>query len=202
MKKVWANGGWANGAWVNGAWAKKVWARWAWPLVTFVLIAVFMIVAVVVHGVAAQPDAATPNAFLPPLEPAQHVNTREWRTIAADPIGHADERVVLWGRVTAFDPSIDPSSFSAKVDSARHTPANGTVNYPTPVLLHGNPADLQKLATGYVFTAEATVDGPPTPIDGDDAGTGGTATRPGAGAGGGVPELTVTKLTVTDKTIG
>lgn len=191
--------------WENGAWAKRVWARWAWPLVTFVLIAAFMIVAVVMRGVGAQPDAAEPNAFLPPLEPAQHLNTREWRTIAADPTGHADERVVLWGRVTAFDPSIDASSFTANVDSARHTPANGTVNYPTPVLLHGDPADLRKLATGYVFTAEATVDGPPTPEDGDARagnGTGTRATRPGAGAGGGVPELTVTKLTITDKTIG
>jgi len=42
-------------------------------------------------------DANTPNAFAAPLEPAKHVNTRAWRTIAADPANHVDERVVLWG---------------------------------------------------------------------------------------------------------
>jgi hypothetical protein len=163
-------------------WVRKIWARWAWPLVTFLVIGAFMIIAVVVRGGSEQSDAATPNTFLPALEPAQHVNTREWRTIAADPSGHADERVVLWGQVTAFDPTIDARSFTANVDSARHTPINGAVNYPTSVILHGDPYALRNLATGYIFTAEATVD-------------------PSA-AGGGVPELTVTSLKVTDKTVG
>jgi hypothetical protein len=168
-------------AWAGRKWARKIWARWAWPLCTFFVIGAFMIVAVVLRGGGAGSDGPTPNPFLPPLEPAQHVNTREWRTIAGDPSGHADARVVLWGQVTAYDPGIDASSFTANVDSARHTPSNGTVNYPTPAHLHGDPYELRKLATGYIFTAEATVDD---------------------GGGGGVPELTVTKLTVTDKTIG
>lgn len=164
------------------AWAGRVWARWAWPLVTFLVIGAFMIIAVVVRGGASPGDAATPNAFLPPLEPAQHVNTREWRTIAADPSGHADQRVVVWGQVTAYDPTIDAKSFTANVDSARHAPANGTVNYPTSVILHGDAYMLRNLSTGYIFTAEVTVD--------SSTGT------------GGVPELTVTKLMVTDKTVG
>jgi hypothetical protein len=172
---------------------RRVWARWAWPIVTFFVIGAFMIIAVVLRGGAAQSDAATPNVFLPPLEPAQHVNTREWRAIAADPAGHGDARVVLWGRVTGFDPAVDASSFTANVDSARHTPANGTVNYPTPVVLHGDPSMLAKVVTGYIFTAEATVNTP--------ARTGGTA-QPGATTATAVPELTVTKLTITDKTVG
>lgn len=163
-------------------WARRIWARWAWPLVTGLVIGAFMIIAVVVRGGGAQPEATTPNAFLPPLEPARHVNTREWRTIAGDPSGHADARVVLWGRVTAFDKAADARSFSANVDSARHTPANGTVNYPTSVVMHGDPYMLRNLATGYIFTAEATVDS--------------------RTAAGGTPELTVTRLTIADKTVG
>jgi hypothetical protein len=188
------------------AWLRRVWARWSWPIVTFVVIGAFMIVAVVLRGGGDRSDAATPNAFLPPLEPAQHVPTREWRTIAADPAGHADERVVLWGRVTAFDPAIDASSFTANVDSARHTPVNGTVNYPTPVVLHGAPDLFRKLATGYIFTAEATVDGAPARAGGSAGGSaragGSDDVGPRPQAGGGVPVLTVTKLTVTDKTVG
>ena len=180
--------------WVREGWATRVWARWAWPLATFFVIATFMIIAVLVRG-GAQSDAATPNAFLPPLEPAQHVNTREWRDIASDPADHSDARVVLWGRVTRYDPGADATTFTANVDSARHTPANGTVNYPTPVVLHGAPDVLRKLATGYIFTAEATVQG------GGGGGGGGGAGGAGSG-GGGTPELTVTKLTVTDKTVG
>ena len=123
---------------MSKAWLGRVWARWAWPIVTFFVIGAFMIITVVVRGGAAQSDAATPNAFLPPLEPAQHVTTREWRAIAADPLAHPDERVVLWGRVTRYEPGIDAS----------------------------------------------------------------TVAGPGSAQGGGVPELTVTELTVTDKTVG
>jgi hypothetical protein len=179
-------------------WARRAWARWAWPIVTFFVIGAFMIIAVVLRGAAAQSDAATPNTFLAPLEPAQHVNTREWRAIAAAPGENADARVVVWGQVTGFDPAADPSTFTANVDSARHSPANGTVNYPTPVILHGVPGDLRKLANGYIFTAEATVDAPAA--TGADASRG--ASRPSAGGGSGLPELTVTKLTITDKTVG
>jgi len=166
---------------------RRIWAAWAWPIVTFVGIGAFMITVLVVRGVSGTSDANTPNAFAAPLEPAKHVNTRAWRTIAADPANHVDERVVLWGRVTRFDPMADASSFRANVDTARHTPQNGVVNYPTPVVLHGDPAVLRNLVQGFIFTAEATVDGTAPPGDTPDVR---------------IPELTVTKLTVTDKTVG
>jgi len=166
---------------------RRIWAAWARPIVTFVVISAFMIIAGLVRGWWATSEADAANAFAGPLEPARHVNTRAWRTIAADPADHAEERVVLWGRVTRFDPMADASSFRANVDAARHTPQNGVVNYPTSVLMHGDPVVLRKLGQGFIFTAEATVDG----------------TAPaGANPDVRVPALTVTKLTVTDKTVG
>jgi hypothetical protein len=166
---------------------RRIWAAWAWPIVTFVVIGAFMITVLVVRSLSGTSDADTPNAVAAPLEPARHINTRTWRTIAANPADHADERVVLWGRVTRFDPMVDASSFRANVDTARHTPQNGVVNYPTSVVLHGDPAIFGRLAQGFIFTAEATVDGTAPAGDTPDVR---------------VPELTVTKLTVTDKTVG
>lgn len=165
---------------------RRIWAAWAWPIVTFVVISAFMITVLVVRSVSGT-SADTANASAGPLEPARHVNTRAWRTIAADPANHADERVVVWGRVTRFDPRADASSFRANVDTARHTPRNGVVNYPTAVVLHGAPDILRKLGQGFIFTAEVTVDG----------------TAPAGGAPDAtILALTVTKLTVTDKTVG
>jgi hypothetical protein len=166
---------------------RKIWAAWAWPIVTFVVISTFMISLAVVRYESGTSDADTANAAAAPLEPARHVNTRAWRTIAADPAGHAEERVVLWGRVTRFDPTADASTFRANVDTAHHTPQNGVVNYPTSVVLHGDPSVLRNLGQGFIFTAEATVDG----------------TVPAGGTPDvRIPELTVTKLRVTDKTVG
>jgi hypothetical protein len=170
---------------------RKIAARWAWPAVTFLLIGGFMVLAVLVRGGLGTSDADTSSPSAISLEPAQHVNTREWRTIASDPAGHADARVVVWGRVTSYDPAADPSSFRANVDSARHIPRNGTVNYPTPVVVHADPSLLQHLATGYIFKAEATVNA-----------QGGSRPDGAAAPGGSVPELTATQLTVTDKTVG
>ena len=172
---------------LDGAAVRRIWAAWARPIVTFVGIGAFMLAVLVVRAVSGTSDADTANAFAVPLEPAKHVNTRAWRTIAADPAGHADQRVVLWGRVTRFDPRADASSFHANVDAARHTPANGVVNYPTSVVLHGDPAVLRNLRQGFIFTAEATVDGIAPSGDAPDLR---------------IPELTVTKLKVTDKTVG
>jgi hypothetical protein len=171
---------------LDGAAMRRIRA-WALPIVTFVGIGAFMITVLVIRAVSGTSDADTANAFAGPLEPARHVNTRQWRTIAADPLGHAEQRVVLWGRVTRFDPTTDASSFRANVDAARHTPQNGVVNYPTSVIMHGDPDVLRKLAQGFIFTAEATVDGTVPPGETPDAR---------------IPRLTVTKLTVTDKTVG
>jgi hypothetical protein len=165
---------------------RRIPAAWAWPIVTFVVISAFMIIVAVVRAWSGTSDADAANALAAPLEPAKHINTRAWRTIAADPADHADERVVVWGRVTRFDPRVDASSFRANVDTARHTPQNGVVNYPTSAVLHGDPGVLRKLDQGFIFTAEVTVDG----------------TAPAGKPDAGIPELTVTKLTVTDKTVG
>jgi hypothetical protein len=166
---------------------RRIWAAWAWPIVTFVVIGAFMITVLVVRSVSGTSDADTPNASATQLEPARHINTRKWRTIAANPADHAEERVVLWGRVTRFDPRADASSFRANVDTARHTPRNGVVNYPTSVVLHGAPDVQRNLGQGFIFTAEVTVDG----------------TAPAGGAPDAtIPALTVTKLTITDKTVG
>jgi hypothetical protein len=164
--------------------ARRRWVKWVWPVTTFVLISAFMFAAMFVRdlGPAPAPTAAGP-------EPAQHLNTRAWRTIAADPEAYADERVVLWGQVTAFAQASDPSTFRANVDAARHQPKGGQVDYPTAVVLRGDPQQLSSLAPGYIFKAEVTVDG---------------AAPPGAAAPGGAvtPRLTVTRLTVTDRTVG
>jgi len=62
------------------------------------------------------------------------------------------------------------------------------VNYPTSVIMHGDPAMLHNLVQGYIFKAEATSTGPPRSPP-----TLGRRQR---------PNLTVTKITITDKTVG
>ena len=153
-------------------------ATWVWPAVTFVAIGVLLFL--LSGGGRVLLPRPTPSAPAPPPEPAVHLNTRSWRVMAQDPTAHAGARVILWGQVTQFDPAADPTTFRANVDAARHTPQNGAVHYPTPVILHAAPDMLHNLAQGYIFTAEATV----------------------TGASNGVPTLTVTKLTITDKTVG
>jgi hypothetical protein len=167
---------------------RRVPAAWVWPITTFVVIAA-SIGVFVVFRVATYASSSDSPGVSAPLAPARHVNTRTWRTIAEDPTGHADERVVLWGRVTQFDPTVDGSTFRANVDAAHHAAENGVVRYPTSVIMHGDPGLLRKLVHGYTFTADATVDAggaPGTVSDGR----------------GPVPTLTVTRLTITDKTAG
>lgn len=164
---------------------RTAWVAWKGPTMTLVGISAFLLVlfgggALFSRG-ESQPAPSTLEAA-----PALHVNTRTWKVIARDPAGHTGERVVLWGQITGIDPAGGAATFRANVDAARHTPENGRVNYPTSVIMHGGPDVLHKVADGYIFTAEATVDG---------AGT------PGAGATT-VPMLTVTKLTITDKAVG
>jgi hypothetical protein len=166
---------------------RTAWAAWAVPITTFIAIAAFIFV---LSGGGPYSSSATgPSTPAPPPAPAQHINTRSWRVIAEDPAGHAGDRVVVWGQVTRFDPTTDASTFRANVDAARHTPRNGVVNYPTDVIMHGDPYLLRHLARGYIFTAEVTVDGASTvtSTSGDEI----VVTR-----------LTVTKLAVTDKTVG
>jgi hypothetical protein len=160
------------------------WVAWAWPVMTFVAITAFLFV---LFGVGSRPVPA-PSAPAAPLEPAVHLNTRQWRAVADDPLAHAGERILLWGQVTQLDATTGPSSFRAKVDAAHHIPTDGVVNYPTDVIMHGDPAEIRKAVPGYIFKAEVTVD--PAP-----AGRAPSA-RPS------VPTLTVTKLTITDKTVG
>lgn len=177
---------------VDAVRVRRRWVRWVWPATTFVLIAAFMFAAMFVRDLAPRPaqPAAAP-------EPARHLDTRAWRTIAADPEAHTDERVVLWGQVTAFDPAGDPSTFHANVDAARHRPNGGAVSYPTPVVLHGDPSALRPLVPGYIFTADVTVEGAAP------AGAPGAAPSVAAAPGTAVtPRLTVTRLTVTDRTVG
>lgn len=180
------------GADLDAAPVRRRWVRWVWPATTFVLIAAFMFAAMFVRDMGPRP---APVAAAP--EPAQHLNTRAWRTIAADPEAHAHERVVLWGQVTAFDPAGDPSTFRANVDAARHRPSGGTVNYPTAVVLRGDPSALRALALGYIFTADVTIEGA-VPAAAPGAAPV-AATAPGAAV---LPRLTVTRLTVTDRTVG
>lgn len=142
------------------------------------LLVVFGAKALYTHNVS----RPAPIALAP--APALHVSTRTWRAIARDPAGNIGARVVLWGQVTGLDRAPGAASIRANVDAARHRPENGTVNYPTSVILYGDPDVLGKAAEGYIFTAEATVD----------------ATSAAGGAT--VPSLTVTKLTITDKTVG
>ncbi|HEX4250664.1 MAG TPA: hypothetical protein VH008_22555 [Pseudonocardia sp.] len=160
------------------------WKAWVWPTIIFAAIPAGLLVMVLLKPYLSDPTA---NAAPTPLDAAVHVNTHTWRSIAQDPAGHAQDRLVLWGQVTEFDRAT--STFYANVDAARHTPSNGTVNYPTAVIMHGDPATLQNLARGYIFKAEATLDG----------------AVPQSTASGGkapIPTLTVTKLTITDKTVG
>lgn len=162
---------------------RTAWAAWKGPIITLVgigafLLALFGAKALLSHG-GSQATSVTPEPA-----PAQHVNTRTWQVIARDPEGHIGERVVLWGQVTGLDSAGGAATFRANVDAARRRPENGSVNYPTSVIMHGDPDILRKLADGYIFTAEATVDG---------------ASRPGSPT---VPTLTVTKLRITDKTVG
>jgi hypothetical protein len=164
---------------------RRRWAAWVWPTVAFAAIPVCALL--LVWGKQHFSDNVPDNAATP-LAAAQHVNTRSWRTISQDPAGHAAARVVLWGQVTQFD-APGAATFRANVDSARHAPDNGVVNYPTAVIMHGDPILLQNLVRGYIFKAEATVDGGTT----DNAGPDRKAT---------VPTLTVTKITITDKTVG
>lgn len=167
---------------------RTAWVAWKGPIMTLVGISAFLLVlfgagALLSRG-GSQPAPATVE-----LAPAQHVNTRTWEGIARDPASHTGERVVLWGQVTGFDRGGGAATFRANVDAARHTLENGSLNYPTNVIMHGDPDMMRKVADGYIFTAEATVDGAGTPGGGP-----GSATA--------VPMLTVTKLTITDKTVG
>lgn len=163
---------------------RKVWVVWKGPIMTVVGISVFLLVVFAAKTFLSD-DTQRPVPAAPEPAPAQHVNTRTWRMIAGDPAAHVGERVVVWGQVTGLDSVGGAASFRANVDAARHSPENGSVRYPTSVIMHGGPDVMRKVADGYIFTAEATVDGPGTP--------GGAAT---------VPSLTVTKLTITDKTVG
>ena len=165
---------------------RKGWKAWVWPTMTFA--AIPACAALLVWGKPYFSDDV-PNNAATPLTAAQHVNTRAWRTISQDPGSHAEDRIVLWGQVTQFDATPGASTFRANVDAARHTPRNGVVNYPTAVLMHGDPTMVHDLVRGYIFKAEATVDGATTDNTGPDR----KAT---------VPNLTVTKLTITDKTVG
>ena len=165
---------------------RRGWAAWAWPAMIFAAIPAGLLLLLLVKPYLSDP---TPNTPPTPLDPAQHVNTRAWRTISQDPAGHTSDRIVLWGQVTQFDATADPGSFRANVDAARHAPENGRVNYPTSVVMHGDPALLHNLVQGYIFKAEATVDGATTF----------TTAREGNVT---VPNLTVTKISITDKTVG
>lgn len=163
---------------------RRAWVAWKGPVMTLVAISAFLLVVFAVGAFLSHGGSpAAPAVTIEPA-PAQHINTRTWQAIARDPAGHTGERVVLWGQVTGFDRGPGAASFSANVDAARHRPENGSVRYPTNVIMRGGPDVLRKVADGYIFTAEATVDGSDTP--------GGPA----------VPALTVTKLTITDRTVG
>jgi hypothetical protein len=167
---------------------RTAWVAWKGPIMTLVGIAAFLLALFAAKTFLSDGTQQVVPAAPEPA-PAQHVNTRTWQMIARDPAGHIGERVVLWGQVTGLDPVGGAASFRANVDAARHAPENGSVNYPTNVIMHGDPDILRKVADGYIFTAEATVDGAGTPgARSDDATT--------------VPALTVTKLTITDKTVG
>jgi hypothetical protein len=160
------------------------WKAWVWPTMIFAALPAGLLVLMLVKPYLSDPAASVAPT---PLDAAVHVNTRTWRSISQDPANHAAERLVLWGQVTQFDPAT--STFHANVDAARHTPSNGVVNYPTAVIMHGDPYTLRNLARGYIFKAEATLDG---------------AAPQGSTPAGEVPvpTLTVTQLTITDKTVG
>jgi hypothetical protein len=150
---------------------------WLLPLLTLVLVGGFLVVSMAIRHQVPEPAPAKID-----LAPAAHITTRNWKAMAADPAASSGKRVYLWGQVTRVDAAA--RTVRANVDAARHAPSGGKVNYPTAVLMHGDVPELGTLRTGYVFTAEATVDPP---------------AAPGAEP---VMRLTVTSLRVTDKTVG
>jgi hypothetical protein len=157
---------------------RRVLAAWAWPIVVFLG---FTTAAwLFFPGGPRPPSGDTPTAA-PFVAPAEHINTRSWRTISLNPAGHAEERLILWGQATQVSATPDGVTVRANVDAAHHTPRNGTVNYPTSVIMHGDQQTLRNLARGNIFKAEVTVDGPPP------------------GGGYSTPSLTVTRLTITDR---
>ena len=156
----------------------RVRAAWALPIVVFLG---FTAAAWLFFPGGPRFASDDPPAAAPLLAPAEHIDSRSWRTISQDPSGHAQERLILWGQATQVSATPDGLTVHANVDAAHHTPRNGTVNYPTSVIMHGDQQTLRNLAQGNIFKAEVTVDGP----------------RPGGDSS--TPSLTVTELTITDK---
>lgn len=132
---------------------------------------------------------AAPTAtytYAPPA-PARAITAREWALIAKNPDAHIGERIIVHGEVTRFDSGTGDSAFRANVDGVVHKVKYGYADYETNTLLAGTSSDLAEVVADDLFTAETTV-------------TGSLTYDTSIGGGAAVPQLLITKITITGST--